>query len=202
MKIRLLALAFAFAGTFAAPGAWAMDEAAFKKEIWPPAPSNPHQVNARLQQLIDSGDLTEDQHARALYQIGVNFGTVAHDRTKAVETYEAFIERFPEHELATKAASSRDYANTQLGYIRARLKKGPIEAADLMANGQWADVAAHLGKPGFVIFETDLRGLYYAGWFCEPGMLPIGSTNTDQKAVGPCAEKQDPINIPALRILY
>jgi len=201
MKLRTLALALTFATTFASPGALAMDEAAFKKEIWPANPSNPHQVNARLQQLIDSGELTEDQHARALYQIGLNFGTVAHDRTKAVETYEAFLERFPDHELAAKAAGNRDYANTQLGYIRARLKKGQIEAADLMANGQWADVAGYLGNPKLVIFETDLRGLYYAGWFCEPGMMPIGSTNTEQKAVGPCAEKQDPVNIPALRIL-
>lgn len=202
MKFRALACAFAFAMTFAAPGVLAMEEEAFKKEIWPANPYNPHQVIARLQTLIDSGELTEDQHARALYQIGVYYGTVAHDRTKAVETYEAFLQKFPEHALAGKAADNRDYANTQLGYIRARLKKGPIEAADLMANGQWADVAGHLGKPKFVIFETDLRGLYYAGWFCEPGMMPIGSTNTDQKMVGPCAEKQDPINIPALRILY
>lgn len=202
MKIKALALAFALATIVAAPGALAMEEEAFKKEVWPPAPSNPHQTVARLQQLIDSGDLTQDQQARALYFIGVNYGTVAHDRTKAVETYEAFLQKYPDHELAEKAASNRDYANTQLGYIRARLKRGPIEAADLMANGQWADVAGHLGKPGFIINETDLRGLYYAGWFCEPGMLPIGSTNTDQKLVGPCAEKRDPINIPALRILY
>ncbi len=137
MKIRTLAAALAIAATVAAPGALAMDEAAFKKEIWPANPSNPHQVNARLQQLIESGELTDDQHARALFQIGLNFGTVANDRTKAAETYEALLARFPEHALAEKAAANRDYANIQLGYIRARLKKGPVEAADLMANGQW-----------------------------------------------------------------
>ncbi|MEX1252610.1 MAG: hypothetical protein WEA77_15655 [Hyphomonas sp.] len=201
MKIRTLAAALTIAGAVAAPGALAMDEAAFKKEIWPANPSNPHQVNARLQQLIESGELSDDQHARALFQIALNFGAVAHDRTRAAKTYEALLAHFPGHALAEKAAANRDYANTQLGYIRARLKKGPVEAADLMANGQWADVASHFGKPGFVFLESDLPGLCYTGWFCEPGMMTAGPTNTEQKAIGPCSAKQDPVNIPALKIL-
>lgn len=179
----------------------AMKEEKFKEEIAAARSSNPHQEIARLERLNAKGKLKKDQKIQVLYRIAFLYGTTAHDKPAAIKLYDEVLTLNPDKELAAKAKDNRDYANTQLGHIRSRLDRNQIDAGDLIANGQWEDVVRLVRESGLYVSEIVARDLYYAGYFCEPGMHGIGSDNTEKKLVGPCPQRRDPLNIDPLRRL-
>lgn len=200
MKLRTLALA---ALMLAAPlSGQAMEEQAFSAALRATNSENPHQAIARMEQLLEQNGLTADQQGLILYMIGLNYGTTALDKPKAIAAYERMLEVAPEHRLAPNARSSIDYANTQLGHIRGRLTGNHVTATDLMSDGRWQEVNERLAARTVTLTEIDARNMYYAGWFCAPGMIPVGSTNTEQRMVGPCPERRNPLYIDPLKILW
>lgn len=200
MTLRTLLLA---AILLAAPaGAQAMEEAAFTAAMRATNSDNPHQAIARMERLLQQDGLTNDQQALLYYMIGLNYGTTALDKPKAIEAYERMLAIAPEHRLAPNARNSIDYANTQLGHIRGRLTGSHVTASDLMSDGRWQEVNERLATRTVTLTEIDARNMYYAGWFCTPGLIPVGSENTEQKLVGPCPQRRDPLHIDALKILW
>lgn len=195
------AIAFAIALASAPIGAGAMEQAAFTQAMREARSNNPHQEIARLRLLIAGGELTHDQHVEALSRIALNYAATADDKPAAVAAYEEVIAMAPDHRLGILAVERRDYASVQLSHIGRRLQTGPVTAEDLRANGEWDRVKDYLSANNFRLTEVDARAMYYAGYFCEPGGYYIGSENTERKAIGPCPEKRDPLDIDGLKII-
>ncbi|MBX7151294.1 tetratricopeptide repeat protein [bacterium] len=63
---------------------------------------------ASLQRIIDTYPQTS-QATVSLFKIGFTYETIAHDMEKAKVTYEEFLKKYPQHELAASVKVSLDH---------------------------------------------------------------------------------------------
>ncbi len=182
----------------------ALDDDAFSAALAAARSSNPYQWAARLELLAKTKKLSKAQRASALFQLAQLYGGLAYDRPRAIATYQAMLKLDPKHPQAVRAKQNIEYANVQLGHIRARLARAPLgDIDDLMAVGDYQLVIDQFNaetRPRSAS-EIQARNLYYAGWFCRAAIgVTVGSQNTERFMVRPCPKRVDPIKVNPLKV--
>lgn len=140
----------------------------------------------RLEQLVGMQEATDDERAAALYRMGeLKYGD-GNDVFGAIDTFDEFLEVYPEHELAAEAEDIRNTARGEATSLNFALETdetlSPTKRFETMFRlGYHQDAVDYMLNRNLTPENAYLLDMYQIGYLCE-----------DDELTGPAYDMTEP----------